>query len=120
MKLSDVVSRVTIDPRKLTEYALDPDNPVGRHKARVFERVLGFTKDNYEALLEQIEGAALTAEALLKRTDAHGRHYSVDLEITGPKGQQAVVRTGWLVAPNSDEAWLITLYVRKREEVGRQ
>ena len=52
MKLSDVVSHMTIDPRKLTEYALNPDNPVGRHKARVFEQALGFTKDNYEILLE--------------------------------------------------------------------
>lgn len=119
MKLADVVSRVAIDPRKLTEYALDPDNPVGRHKALVFERALGFTKDNYRALLEQIEHAALSAEAYLKLTDTHGRHYSVDLEITGLWGQRAVVRTGWLVAPDSDQAWLTTLYVRKGEEVGR-
>jgi len=119
MKLSDVVSRVTIDPRKLTGYALDPENPVGRHKARVFERVLGFTKDNYKALLEQIEDSALSAEARLKYTDTHGRHYAVDLEITGPERRRAVVRTGWLVASNSDEAWLTTLYVRKREEAAR-
>ena len=46
MKLGDVVSRITIDPRKLTEYALNPDNPVGRHKAYVFERALGFTKSH--------------------------------------------------------------------------
>jgi len=119
MKLSDVASRVTIDPHKLTKYALDPDNPVGGHKARVFEQALGFTKDNYEGLLEQIERAALTAEARLERTDIHGSHYSVDLKIPGPKGQRAVVCTGWLVAPNSDEAWLTTLYVRKKKEVGR-
>jgi hypothetical protein len=43
----------------------------------------------------------------------------VDLEITGLWGQRAVVRTGWLVAPDSDQAWLTTLYVRKGEEVGR-
>jgi len=119
MKLSDVVSHVTIDPRKLTMYALDPDNPVGRHKARVFKRALGFTKDNYETLLEQIEHTALTAEAYLKRTDTHGRHYSVDLEITGSEGQRAVICTGWLVISNSDEAWLTTMYVRKRKEVER-
>ena len=118
MKLGDVVSRVTVDPRKLSEYALDPNNPVGRHKARVFERALGFTRENHRALLEQIERAALSAEAYLKLTDTHGRHYSVDLEITGLQGRRAVVRTGWLVAPDSDEAWLTTWYVRKGEEVG--
>lgn len=112
MKLGDVASRVTIDPRKLTEYALDPEHPLGCHKAYVFERVLGFTIDNYRELLEQIERAALSAEAHLRRTDAYGSHYTVDLKVTGPEGQRAVVRTGWLVASDSEEARLTTLYVR--------
>jgi hypothetical protein len=116
MKLKNIVSRVTVDPRKLTDYALDPENPIGRHKAYVFEQVLGFTKENHEILLEQIERDVLTAEARLKRVDLHGRHYAVDLDVTGLQGQQAVVRTGWLVVPGSDEAWLTTLYVRKREK----
>jgi hypothetical protein len=73
------------------------------------------TGRNYEALLEQIEREALTADAILKRTDAYGNYYFVDIEIIGPQGQQAVVRTGWFVATDSDEAWLTTLYVRKRE-----
>jgi len=113
MKLADIVSCVAVDPRKLTDYALDPHNPVGRHKAVLFDRHLGFTRHNYESLLQQIESNALTAEAHLKRTDEHGRHYSVDLEIIGTQGRRAVVRTGWLVAPDSDEARLVTLYVRR-------
>lgn len=114
MKLGDVASLVTIDPRKLTEYALDPEHPLGCHKAYVFERVLGFTMSTYEPLLAQIERAALAAEAHLARTDVHGSHYTVDLNITGPEGQRAVVRTGWLVATSSGEARLTTLYVRSR------
>jgi len=114
VKLGDVASLVTIDPRKLTAYALDPEHPLGCHKAYVFERVLGFTVSNYEPLVEQIERAALSAEAYLTRTDAHGSHYTVDLSITGPEGQRAVVRTGWLVATSSGEARLTTLYVRSR------
>lgn len=55
MKLSDVVSRIEIDPRKLTEYALNPDNPVGADKAVIFQRVLGYNRDNYQSLLEQIQ-----------------------------------------------------------------
>ena len=38
MKLGDIVSRVVIDTRKLTEYALNPDNPVGANKALMFQR----------------------------------------------------------------------------------
>jgi len=114
MKLGDVVSRITIDPRKLTEYALNPDNPVGRHKAYVFERALGFTKSHWSLLAEQIELLALDSEAVLKLVDHHGSHYSVDLEIRGLQGQQAVVCTGWIVTSGSDEARLTTLYIRKR------
>lgn len=114
MKLADIVDRLVIDPRKLTDYALDPNNPIGCHKALLFGRYLGFTNHNYESLLQQIESKALTAEAHLKRTDEHGRHYSVDLEIIGTEGQRAVVRTGWIVAPESGEARLVTLYVRRR------
>ena len=55
MKLSEVVSRIEIDPRKLTEYALNPDNPVGADKAIIFQRVLGYNRDNYRSLLEQIQ-----------------------------------------------------------------
>jgi hypothetical protein len=113
MKLGDIVKRVVIDTRKLTEYALDPDNPVGRHKALVFERILGFTKDNYELLLQQIEAQALAAEASLQHSDQHGHRYRVDLEVTGTQGQRAVVRTGWQVVPGHDEARLATLFVRR-------
>lgn len=51
MKLGDIVSRVVIDTRNLVAYVLNPDNPIGRHKALVFERSLGFTRDNYAPLL---------------------------------------------------------------------
>lgn len=109
--LGDIVSRVVIEPRKLTDYALDPDNPIGRHKARVFERALGFTRSEYVSLLRQLETRALSAEAVLHHTDQHGGYYRVDVEVTGPAGQQGIVRTGWLVGPGRQEAVLVTLYV---------
>lgn len=116
MKLGDIISRVVIDPRKLTEYALNPDNPVCADKAAMFQQHLGFTKDNYEALLEQISAIALETEAIVGRSDEHGRRYQVDLEIIGvEEGQREVVRTGWIVEPDSEVARLVTLYVRKRQ-----
>jgi filamentous hemagglutinin len=63
VKLGEIVRRVNVDPRKLTEYALNPQAPWGRHKAIVFERALGFTRENYADLLIQIERRALEAEA---------------------------------------------------------
>jgi hypothetical protein len=72
MKLSDIVSRIEIDPRKLTEYALNPDNPVGADKAVIFQRVLDYNRDNYQSLLEQIQSQAMAAEAIQKSEDQHG------------------------------------------------
>ncbi len=114
MKLSDVVSRIEIDPRKLTEYALNPDNPVGADKAIIFQRVLGYNRDNYQLLLEQIQSQAMAAEAIPKSEDQHGQRYQVDLEVVGTENQRAIIQIGWIVQPETDFARLVTLYVKKR------
>lgn len=115
MKLGEIVSRIALNSRKLSEYALNLENPVGYDKAVMFQRHLGFTKDNYNSLLEQILAQALDAEVVLGRNDEHGQRYRVDLEIIGTEGQHEVVRTGWIVEPDSDEARLVTLYVRRQQ-----
>ena len=114
MKLGDIVSRIEIDPRKLTEYALNPDNPVGASKAVIFQRVLGYNRDNYQLLLEQIQSQAMEAEAIQKSEDQHGQRYQVDLEVVGTENQRAIIQIGWIVQPETDFARLVTLYVKKR------
>jgi filamentous hemagglutinin len=114
MKLSEIVRRVNADPRKLTEYALNPEAPWGRHKAVVFEQVLGFTLDNCAELLRQIEQKALGGDAVFHNQDELGRRYTVDLLIQGTEDRQAIVRTGWFIPHGADEARLATLYVRRR------
>jgi hypothetical protein len=81
MKLGEGVKRIIVDARKLTDYALDPQNPVGRHKALVFEQRLGYTQANYGSLLEQIKAIALEGEAHWHSADGHGQRYRVDVEI---------------------------------------
>lgn len=113
MKLRDVANRVIIDPRKLIEYALNPANERGQHKARVFEQALGYTLQNYDLLVQQLQDMTLDQEAKLVRVDRYGQHLQVDLEITGAQGQRATVRTGWLVPTQARTAWLVTLYVKR-------
>lgn len=112
MKLRELASRVVIDPRKLREYALDFDAPRARHKARGFEQVLGFTRENYQHLLEQIETEAPEAEVHFRGQDEFGRRYVADLQIQGPAGQRATVRTGWFVPEGKNEVRLVTLWVK--------
>lgn len=116
MKLRDAASQIYIDPRKLTAYVLNLDNPVGVDKAIMFQRHLGFTTENYQFLLKQIEAKAMDAEAIPGISDEHGQRYQVDLSRIGIEaGQQEMVRTGWIVRPGEDIARLVTLYIRKRK-----
>jgi hypothetical protein len=115
MKLSDIVKRLVIDHRKLTHYASDYDSPYGRHKAVLFEKVLGFTKENYESLVRQVEMNAPDTETVFHSEDRFGKRYATDIEIEGNNGRRAIIRTGWLVSDNNNEAHLVTIYVKERE-----
>jgi hypothetical protein len=115
MKLGKIATRLIIDSRKLTDYALNPDNPKGKDKAFLFESHLGFSRDNYQKLLEQILNKAPEIEAIPLEKDRHGQRYQVDINIEGiNKGQSEIVRTGWLLELDINTARLVTLYVRKR------
>ena len=112
MLLRDLATALTIDPAKLTGYALNRNHPRGQHKARIFEAVLGYNLDNYRDLLKEIETKALDSQAQLLHADKHGRHYRVDIAVVGANGNQTTVRTGWLIMPGQNNAILTTLYVR--------
>lgn len=114
MKLSDIAERVVVDSRKLTHYALDVKSPLGKHKALVFENTLGFTIENYADLLHQLETKSLNAEAMFHSEDKHGKRYTVDISVDGTEGRQAIVRTGWFVPTGTNEAHLVTLYIKRR------
>ncbi len=114
MKLSDIVDRIVVEPRKLIDYALDLDSPYGRHKALLLERVLGFTKENSIELIRQLEHKSWQAEIIFHGEDRFGKRYRADILIEGREDKQAVVRTGWLVPAGTRAAYLVTIYVRKR------
>jgi hypothetical protein len=116
MKLREIAAQIQIDPRKLTDYALNPENPVGKNKAFMFQQYLGFTRSNHEPLLQQIQAKAPEAEAIFQQTDEHGDRYQVDLGIIGiEEGQRETVRTGWIIKPNDNIARLITLYIVRQK-----
>jgi hypothetical protein len=114
LRLADIAEHVVIDPHKLTQYALNPSSPRGRHKAVLFEKLLGFTKEDFIGLVRQLEKHCLQAEATFHSEDEFGRRYTVDVLVEGTTGQQATVRTGWIVPTGTEEAHLVTLYVKRR------
>lgn len=99
-----------IEPVKFIDYCLNPHHGDGRHKARVFEAVLGFDQSNFADLIAAIRTGILTEEAVYLGETAHGLLWRVDLPIAGPNGT-ATVRTGWIYEKSQDVPRLTTAYV---------
>ena len=84
-------ARAIIDPRKLTDYLLSPNNQRGMHKARVFRTALGYTTLNHGNLIAAIHDGIKRNEAVFVREDGYGQHYRVEMTLTGPRGSAMVV-----------------------------
>jgi RHS repeat-associated protein len=106
------VKNAEIDPRKLTEYALNSESDVGSHKARVFKSALGYDQSNADDLMKQIYDKLPESQATVGKLDNYGQRYTVDMEITGANGNVATVRTGWIIGSKSDSPRLTTLMVK--------
>ena len=104
-------NRAVIDPRKLTDYALNRDHAVGGNKARVFESVLGFTKDNSDLLMKQLQEGVMKNIPTPGKVDQYGARFTVDIPVVGPKGS-GVVRSGWIYKPGSDTPEMTTIFVK--------
>ncbi|RXO32742.1 RHS repeat-associated core domain-containing protein [Salmonella enterica] len=103
--------KAVIDPRKITEYALNPEHPVGKNKARVFESALGMNKTHADDLIAQIKQGVQDMPAIPGTVDQFGSRFSVDIPTVGPTGT-ATVRTGWIVKEGTDIPVLTTLFVK--------
>jgi hypothetical protein len=91
-------------------------SPQGRHKARVFERVLGFNLSNWMQLEQALRDALCDPPAQLVSDEPVGVKYTVVIPVTGPNGRTAEVLTVWIYdrQPDgsvSDRPRLVTLRV---------
>lgn len=90
-----------IPTEKLVGYALDPDHPRGRHKARVFASALTITVRDWRYLHDQILERLPTAAVRSTRITPFGIAYEVIVEIDGLNGATLPVVTTWLIAGDS-------------------
>jgi hypothetical protein len=103
-----------VDPRKLRDYCLNPDNARGRHKARVFAAVLGITAAEASQLRAKLLEIARTGDAQRGELDLYGQRYTIDFEMETAVGK-ATVRSGWIVLHGKPAPRLTTCYVMKRK-----
>lgn len=103
--------RVVFDPEKVADYVLNPDHPVGRHKARVFLSALGLTRQDAAFLEAALAVAARTEESTLERTDVYGSHYSIE-SVVAFNARSAMVRSLWVVRAGEDFPRFVSAFVR--------
>ena len=100
-----------IDTNKIVSYCLNPDHIVGRHKAYVFESILGLTRENYYILEDAIYNAVSKYDAIFPEKTQFGKHYIVDFPIEY-NHKKAIIRTGWIIKNNEDFPRLTTCYIK--------
>ena len=89
---------------------MNPIHPRGKHKARVFQSLLGITRNDAEILKSEILKGIANDDCLIGESDIHGTRYSVDIRID-IKGKSALVRTTWIVKNKEDFPRLTSCYV---------
>jgi len=96
---------------KIEDYALNPRHWEGRHKARVFDSVLGITQANREVLCHAILLAAENSEeAEPLGNNGHGDVYVLRFPLETPRGR-ATVLTVWIIRNGEDFPRLVSCYI---------
>jgi hypothetical protein len=96
---------------KIEDYVLNPQHWEGRHKAWVFESVLGITLANREVLRDDILSAAKNSdEAVPLGHNGHGEVYIFRFPLDTQRGA-ATVLTVWIIRDGEDFPRLVTCYI---------
>jgi hypothetical protein len=99
-----------IDDRKLIDYCLSENHPIGKHKARVFMSALGFSLEIFQDLKDIVLMKIQNNEAIMTEINQYGVLYVVDISVENtPKS--AFVRTSWIIKTNENFPRLTSCYV---------
>lgn len=102
-----------IPKEKFTKYALDPVKQPD--KARAFRDALGYTMENYQELIENIQTHFDENSMVLKMEDKFGKRYELVMNLTGANGKNANVCTAWIKENEDAEPRLTSAYVTKKK-----
>jgi hypothetical protein len=103
--------RAIVPAEKLRDYCLNPQHPVGGHKARVFASSLGLAATDADVLREALLLAARTENTIVGRHDAFGQRYTIDFIMTTAVGA-VTVRSSWIIRAGETKPRLTSCYVR--------
>ena len=96
---------------KLEDYTLNILHREGRHKARVFESILGITAGNADVLRRALLDAAASSEQVEAGGDSgFGNIYILRFPLSTAKGTGTVLSV-WIVRHGEDFPRLTTCYI---------
>jgi hypothetical protein len=96
---------------RLEDYVLNLLHRDGRHKARVFESVLGITTGNADVLRRALLDATATSDAIeAQGVTGFGTTYVLRSPLTTAKGTGTVLSV-WLIRHGEDFPRLTTCYI---------
>ena len=101
--------KAIVEIRKLRDYCLNTEHRIGKHKARLFQALLGLTIEDAAALQAVLRDIVKTHEAELGDNDEHGQRYEIEFEMTW-QGKHATLLSAWIVRPTEAFARLVTCY----------
>ena len=102
-----------IPVEKLKGYALNPEHPTGKHKALVFQKVLGYNADNQDKLISQVRSGLRKYRAIEKEKTEYGEPFEVAMMVQGANGRFAPVKTAWQIDKGGNTPRLVSIYVDK-------
>lgn len=100
-----------IDLIKLRDYCLNMNHPVGRHKAKVFKKILGMERKDAKFLRQLIlkEVSNTSAEEVFR--DEFGIRYRCDIKIELDQ-HSATIITIWIIRWGLNQPALVTCYLK--------
>ena len=100
-----------IPKEKFINYALDPIRQPD--KAKAFKDALGYTLENYQELIDNINLHLNKKELVEKCDSGYGMRYEYIMRLQGPNGKEANVLTAWI--QDEDDIRLTSVYVTKKK-----
>jgi hypothetical protein len=101
-----------VDIEKLCGYCLNIHHERGKHKARLFQSILGINSDDSEILKKKLLEAVCLYDAQEGVEDQYGKRYVLDFIMTTKKGK-ANVRSTWIIRTHENFARLTSCYIIK-------
>ena len=100
--------QAVVEPTKLHGYVLSTSHPVGRFKARFFER-LGYSAEHWARFEADLRSQHLANDADELESTQYGQKYEIRAMLNGPTGQADVVSV-WLIRHGESIPRFVTAY----------